>query len=93
MTDDIQTGLLLLVVGMITVFTVLGMVVLTGKLLIAVVNRTYRVTPAQVGTYTPKRTISATGSEKRKLAAVVAAAFIMTKGKGRIQRIQRVEDE
>ena len=93
MAEALQTGLLLFVVGMITVFTVLSFVVLTGKVLIAIVNHTDRLPKAKVTSYHPNhRTISAE-NDKRKIAVVIAAAFIMTKGKGRIKGIQRIDDE
>jgi oxaloacetate decarboxylase (Na+ extruding) subunit gamma len=93
MAETLETGLLLLVVGMITVFTVLGIVVLTGKFLIAVVNRTGRLPNAQLVQQRHSLPSTPTHSHKRKIAAVVTAALIMTKGKGSIKRIQRVDDE
>jgi len=93
MVEALQTGLLLFMVGMITVFTVLGFVVLTGKALIAIVNHTDRLPTTKVTPYHPNRNTISADNDKRKVAAVVAAAFIMTKGRGRIKGIQRIDDE
>lgn len=96
MTSELQTGLLLLLVGMITVFTVLGIVVVTGKGLVVLLNYTgkdiekkFNPTtnkPARVGTPSKEST------DKRKIAAVIAATMITTKGKGQIREIQRIQE-
>lgn len=72
MTDELYTALSLLMVGMITVFVVLLLVVLTGNLLIRYVNYRSRLT----------------GIDPNKIAAINAAVEIITKGQGVIEKIE-----
>ena len=79
MNEEFATALSLLVIGMITVFVVLTLVVVTGNLLIRFVNRFIPLsadTPLQVGS-------------APKVAAITAAIDIITKGKGVITNIER----
>ena len=85
MPNSLETAFLVLVVGMITVFVILGLVVISGKLLIKFVN-TYLPKKER---YSPKPSnvfSIGTSSQKvisdKKLAAIVAAVNIVTKGKG-----------
>ena len=78
-----------LLVGMITVFTVLALVVATGQGLIWAVNRTVKVIPN-----VKKEEISKQGLPEeissQKMAAIVAAVEIVTNGKGKITSIEKV---
>ena len=88
MNPELIKAFSILVVGMITVFTVLGLVVLTGKILIHLVNR---YTPDVVKT---KKSLLAAANEeisKEKVAAMVAAVNILTQGKGKITNIKKVK--
>ena len=88
MNPEVLKALSILVVGMITVFIVLGLVVLTGKVLIRIVNY---YTPDIVNT---KKSLLAAANEeirKEKVAAIVAAVDIITKGKGKITSIKKVD--
>ncbi|GJM32955.1 MAG: hypothetical protein DHS20C18_19560 [Saprospiraceae bacterium] len=80
MPESLQTAFLLLVVGMVTVFVVLSLVVFTGRSIIWIVNRYY----------VPEETINAiSGTEiaPKKVAAIVAAVEIFTNGQGKIDTI------
>ncbi len=83
MSEDLQTAFILLGVGMITVFVVLSLVVLTGRGLISIVNRyftTPSIIPPAEHPITPK-----------KIAAISAAVEIFTQGQGSIQHIRPID--
>ncbi|RMD72638.1 MAG: hypothetical protein D6818_06085 [Bacteroidetes bacterium] len=86
MSEALLVGIQLLVVGMLTVFTVLGAVVLTGKAVIRLADWWAR----RVAPPTNDR-LSA-----KKVAAVVAAVEAVTGGRARITSIEplsRLEDQ
>ncbi len=79
---------------MITVFFILGLVVLSGKLLIRIVNRFFP--PASIKS--PLNEVTNTSpsqtsrqQNKKQLAAIVAAVDILTAGKGKIKNIEKVK--
>jgi oxaloacetate decarboxylase gamma subunit len=74
MDIEFSTALSLLAIGMITVFVVLALVVLTGNLLIRIVNR---ISPEQ------------DGIAPAKIAAITAAVGAFTQGRGRITKIEK----
>lgn len=74
MESDFSTAFSLLAIGMITVFVVLALVVLTGNLLIRFVNRI----SSEEDTISPS-----------KVAAITAAVDAFTQGKGRITKIEK----
>lgn len=74
MDTNFSTALMLLAVGMITVFVVLALVVFTGNVLIRLVNR-----------FSPKEEGLAPG----KVAAITSAVATFTQGKGRITKIEK----
>jgi len=82
MTPEISTALTLLVIGMVTVFLVLLLVVATGNVLIAIVNRF-------VGEEESKTGGSSSAIAPSKLAAITAAVEAFTEGKGHITKIQK----
>ena len=77
--------LTLMVIGMLTVFFVLILVVLSGNVLISLVNKFVPEEAPKVVTSRP----AAGTFEKNKLTAVVAAVEWATKGKGRITKIEK----
>jgi len=89
MPAELQTALLLLVVGMITVFIILSLVVFTGRTIIWVVNKYFseeeKITYDYAMPYIEEDVIY-----KKKLAAITAAVEIATGGKGRITKVERV---
>ena len=89
MSAELQTALLLLVVGMITVFIILSLVVLTGRTLIWVVNKYF--SPEEKIAY--EYTVPFVEDDvlyKKKLAAIAAAVEIATGGKGKIVKIEKM---
>ncbi len=94
MSESLGTAFLVLMVGMITVFVVLLLVVLSGQLLIRLVNR---FLPAPSNDYglvarkAPFQTVSSSSTSSSKIAALVAAVDIVTKGKGKITKIEKLD--
>jgi oxaloacetate decarboxylase gamma subunit len=78
-------GLVIFIVGMITVFTVLLLVVLTGRILVNLVNRFY-VEP-QIDYAATEQPYSNEVIAPQEIAAITAAVQIITKGKGKITSI------
>lgn len=78
-----------LAIGMTTVFVVLALVVVTGRVLIWGVNRITKELPSV------KRSASSITEIRQeispqKMAAIVAAVEIVTKGKGKVSSIKKV---
>lgn len=89
MSSEIQTAFILLIVGMITVFVILSLVVVTGKVLIWVINNFFSVEERLDYDYkTPY--IEDDIIDKKKLAAIAVAVELATKGQGTIKRIERI---
>jgi oxaloacetate decarboxylase gamma subunit len=88
MDNNIQSALILLLVGMLSVFLILLMVVVTGNLLIRFVNR-FASEPARVSSGSVKKTSLKTVDYKT-LAAISAAVEVVTGGKGRIEKIEKL---
>lgn len=90
MSGDIQTALAILLTGMAVVFLMLGLVVITGRVLIATVNRWSKdkaPTPGSgVGLHSKTSSIPT-----QKIAAITAAVDIATGGKAAVENIQRLE--
>ncbi|MGM0572660.1 MAG: hypothetical protein ACQESL_02755 [Bacteroidota bacterium] len=73
------------ILGLLTVFAVLLVVVATGNIIIRIVNRFFE--PA-----TPAGRPSGTGttaSGRGRIAAITAAVHIATKGKGKVVHIEK----
>ena len=85
MEDTMYFGSMLMAVGMTTVFTILALVVLGGKLTILMTNKFASMPERAV-----VRTMSSTGGiEASKIAAITAAVESITKGKGHIKEIKK----
>ncbi|MFY0625405.1 MAG: OadG family protein [Reichenbachiella sp.] len=82
MSEELNTALMLMGIGMITVFFVLMCVVITGKILISFVNRFVPLTE----TAAP----SNANIPASKIAAITSAVEIFTKGKGKITNIKKL---
>jgi oxaloacetate decarboxylase (Na+ extruding) subunit gamma len=76
-----ETAMLLLAVGMITVFAVLALVVITGQALIRIVN-------FSVGKVEPPPGNAGEGPDKSRIAAIVAIVDALTGGKGKVEKIE-----
>ena len=83
MTPELSTALTLLVIGMVTVFLVLLLVVTTGNLLISFASRYGREEPGKAQN---RSSVSAA-----KVAEINAAVEIFTEGKGSVIKIEKVE--
>jgi len=82
MNDALYIAVELLIIGMTTVFLILGLVVLGGRLMIIIVNK---IAPEAA------RNGSSSGIKAPTLAAITAAVQTTTQGKGRITHIKRVD--
>jgi len=89
--ENIQTGLLLLAVGMPTVFVVLLIVIYLGKGLIALVNKYAPeeiIVKKQVAA-TANATIQANTIPNQETAAIISAVSMVTGGKGKVTKIEK----
>ncbi|MEM9324058.1 MAG: oxaloacetate decarboxylase [Bacteroidota bacterium] len=77
----LSTALTLLLIGMITVFVVLLLVVLVGNLLIFFVNR--YLSPQD-------QDPDSTGISAKEVAVLTATVEVITQGKGVIERIEKL---
>lgn len=87
--ENLNEAISLLLVGMITVFVILSLVVFIGNMVIRLTNRFL-----PVETIATKKTIvsgKAAPSNPAKIAAVIAAVEAITGGKGRIDKINKLE--
>ncbi|MDR0393960.1 MAG: OadG family protein [Tannerella sp.] len=88
--DNFELGLLLMIVGMSTVFAILLLVIGLGKGLIFLVNK---YAPEETAAPKAVRNIPAgTGHEalpKQTAAAIVAAVSTLTGGKGKVTKIEK----
>jgi len=95
MNQNMHTALLVLLIGMVTVFIVLCLVVLSGKLLILLVNKYGPVSnkssikDADFLPLIPNTQGSVATIPKEKLAAIVTTVEIITRGKGTILNIDK----
>ena len=83
--ENIETGLLLMVVGMTTVFIILLIVIWLSRLLITVVNK---FAPAEE---TKKKPVPASGGTNAgSMDAIKAAVDILTAGKGQVIKVEKL---
>lgn len=83
--ENLETGLLLMVVGMATVFVILLIVIYLSQLLIKLVNK---VAPEEEPKKKPVAT--ATFSDTGAMDAIKAAVDILTAGKGQVIKIEKL---
>lgn len=92
--ENIEIALLLMVVGMSTVFAILLIVIYLGKGLIILVNRyapeelpakKKNLSPAVQAEKTPRQTLS-----NGEAAAIVSAVSVITHGQGKVIRIEKL---
>ncbi len=85
--EYLADGFSLLIIGMLTVFSVLVLVVTSGGLLIRIVNKFY---PIQQSGKIVSDSIDQSGFIRSELiSAITAAVDIVTKGKGKVEGIER----
>jgi oxaloacetate decarboxylase gamma subunit len=73
--------------GMITVFTILFLVVIVSKILIFVINRYF---PEEILVDQPG--FSSSIIEGSKMSAIVTAIDLTTRGRARIEKIEKIYD-
>jgi len=88
MESNISNALVLLVIGMITVFLILTLVVISGNILIKIVNK---YTPEPTKKFLRKKR-SATVTAPETLAVIATAVKTVTAGHGKVESIQKVEN-
>ena len=91
MDPTLSKAFLVLFVGMFTVFIILLLVVLSGKVLISIINRYFPMPPEQVKKErkrTPVQIQQTTNT--KKLAAIIAAVDQVTSGRGTITSIEKI---
>ncbi len=93
MDPTITKALLLLVVGMVTVFVILLLVVLSGKILIRIINRYFPLPEWESRPATkPIRPFAPdTEMDHKRIAAIIAAVELVTGGKGKITGIKHIQ--
>lgn len=85
MDQPINEALTLMVIGMITVFVILSLVVVLGKILILTVNKFFpEETVSQVTSFSTK-------GNTKKIAAITATVEFLTGGKGKITGIRKLD--
>lgn len=84
--ENLDTALLLMVVGMATVFVILLIVIYLGKLLISLVNR---YAPEEVQPVR-QQSKSPTPIPGNILAAITAAVNVVTQNKGKITKVEKL---
>ncbi|MFT4665250.1 MAG: oxaloacetate decarboxylase gamma subunit [Polaribacter sp.] len=91
MDPTLSKAFLLLFVGMITVIVILSLVVLSGKMLISIINRFFPLPPEKAK---KKRTKIAASPDRKlnpkKLAAIIAAVEAITGGRGTVTKVEKV---
>ena len=96
MNENLSEAILMLVIGMITVFIILGLVVLTGQVLIRITNRfapDIKESPKGIGVIAPNNnnTLSKNNTiNKKTMAAIIGTVEMITQGKGRIEKIEKI---
>ncbi|MFC2100743.1 OadG family protein [Bacteroidota bacterium] len=86
MDDHYNLALMLLAVGMITVFVILSLVVVSGNILIRFINKFF---PESI----KNQIIAGSDFSNKKLAAIIGAIDIITSGKGKIQKIEKLNKD
>jgi len=80
-TGNLETALIVLSIGMITVFIVLGLVVLTGQLLIKIVNA--------LQTESPPAPAVPSSIPSTHIAVITAAVAQLSEGKASVVKIEK----
>lgn len=83
MSEDYQTAFMLLTIGMITVFIILVLVVNVGRAIILFTNRYVKLPMPVVSSAKPV-------VNYKKLAAIAAAVSSVTKGKGIVEKVEKI---
>jgi len=91
MDESLSKAFMVLIVGMLTVFVILSLVVLTGKVLILLVNKFAPLPIERNKHIAPIRTATNTSKiSKKKLAAIVATVEAISGSNARITSIEKI---
>jgi len=91
MGESVSTAVLVSMIGMVTVFVILGLVVLTGKILIYFVNAFFPIAETNAPAPTAFKTRTEKNSfDKSTLAAIVTTIDTITHGKGKVSKIEKI---
>lgn len=82
--ENVDEALGLLVVGLVTVFAILFLVIVIGNLVISLTNR-FIPDDKKTGGSHPSARLANT----KKLAAIMAVVDVITHGKGKVDSIQK----
>ncbi len=83
--ENLSFGLMLMAIGMVTVFAILLIVINLSKLLIVLVNKVAPEAEAQ-----PAKARPAAAVDERTMAVITAAVAQLTGGKGTVKTVERV---
>lgn len=86
MSEEIEFGLTIMAVGMITVFSILGFVVLGGKIMIILINKF----AADEVNLPPPTKLATQSIDNTKISVLASAVTAVTKGTGRITNIKKL---
>lgn len=85
--NNFGLALELLGVGMVTVFVILSLVVIIGNLIIRFVNR---FMPEEIASVVAGANNRTGDINSKKMAAIVSAVNIVTRGKGKVTKIEKM---
>jgi len=85
MNEEFSTAIMLLGVGMITVFTILALIVIFGNLLISFVNKF--IPEIKISAVVKKATFGAI--DPQKMAVIVSAVDVATEGQAKVTSITK----
>ena len=92
MGESLSTAIIVSLIGMVTVFVILGLVVLTGKILIKTINTFFPI--EEIKPEIPNLTVTKTTKksfDKSTLAAIVSAIETISGGKAVITKIEKID--
>lgn len=87
--ENIETGLMLMLVGMCTVFVILLIVIWLSTLLIKAVNK-FAPPEETVKSKTPKSPVVVTSADPVASEEIKSAVDIITAGKGKVIKIEKL---
>ena len=90
MNPDINTALILLLVGMLSVFAVLAILVVSAKVLINLLNRWHNDETDVVKRVRRSEQSFTDSIEKKKMVAIMTAIDVISNGKGRVTHIEKI---
>ena len=92
MEENLSQALLVMLVGMITVFVILSLVVLSGKVLIYIINGYFPMAPKKIKKERSRATANnpIKSMHPKKIAAILAAVESATGGRGTVTKIEKV---